>query len=68
VAEYRGFSAGIGMSYMLNPFPYNGSNVNAELLLGYRYGSFQIQWKHWSNAGARMPNYGRDVLFVGYRF
>lgn len=61
---------GVGLSYMINPPPYNGSHLNATLQLDYRFGSLPLtlSYMHESNAGLRIPNYGRDVLLIGWRF
>jgi hypothetical protein len=71
IVHYFGnFDVGGGLSYMLNPPPYNGSRVNASLQLEYRCCSvpLTVTYAHQSNAGIRNPNYGRDVLFIGWRF
>ena len=62
--------AGLGVSWMLNPPPYNGSNVNFNLQLDYRFTFLPITltYTHFSNAGMRLPNLGRDLILVGYRF
>lgn len=59
---------GIGLSYMLNPRPYNGSHLNAALQLDYVHAPLVVSYIHESNAGIRSPNYGRDSLLIGWRF
>lgn len=65
-----GLDAGIGASYMDNPYPYNGTKTNAALELAYRFKSvpLTLKYEHFSDAGSVEPNYGRDILFVSYRF
>lgn len=61
---------GFGLVYLQNTDTYNGSNLNFVLSVGYRLQSLPLTvgFKHWSNAGTRMPNKGRDMVFVSYRF
>lgn len=62
--------AGFGLVYLQNTDIYNGSNLNFTLTLAYRFKRLPVTatFQHWSNAGTRMPNKGRDMLFVSYRF
>lgn len=63
------FDVGIGVSWMQNPAPYNGSPVNFNLQLAYRLGfGATLTYTHLSNAGSRLPNLGRDLVIVGWRF
>jgi hypothetical protein len=64
------FDLGIGLSWMLNPAPYNGSNVNFNLQADYRFKFLPVTltYTHFSNAGMKEPNYGRDLVLFGYRF
>lgn len=66
VTGFGHFDIGLGLAWMQNPQPYNGSPVNFSLELAYRIGRFAITVSHLSNAGTRMPNYGRDFLMIGY--
>lgn len=61
---------GLGVSWMQNPGPYNGSPVNANLQLDYRFEFLPVTvtYTHMSNAGSRLPNLGRDVVLIGWRF
>ena len=60
---------GLGLSWMQNPAPYNGSPVNFALQLAYRFGwGATLTYAHMSNAGSKLPNLGRDLLLVGWRF
>lgn len=64
------FDVGLGVSWMQNPFPYNGSPVNFNLSLDYRFKLLPVTltYTHMSNAGSRLPNLGRDLVLVGWRF
>ena len=64
------FDVGLGISWMQNPGPYNGSPFNANLQFDYRFRvlPITITYTHLSNAGSRLPNYGRDILLAGWRF
>lgn len=64
------FDVGLGVSWMQNYLPYNGSPFNANLQLDYRFEFLPITvtYTHMSNAGSRLPNLGRDIVLVGWRF
>lgn len=64
------FDIGLGPSWMINPAPFNGSQINFNLLLGYRFTRLPVTlwYSHFSCGGACEPNYGRDILLVGMRF
>lgn len=63
------FDVGLGVSWMQNPAPYNGSPVNFNLQLDYRIlRGATITYTHMSNAGSRLPNLGRDLIMIGWRF
>jgi Lipid A 3-O-deacylase (PagL) len=63
------FDVGLGLSWMQNPYPYNGSNVNFALQLGWRFNDcITTTYGHMSNAGTKLPNLGRDLIFIGCRF
>lgn len=64
------FDFGLGLSWMMNPYPYNGSNVNFALQADYRFKKLPltITWAHLSNAGMTDHNLGRDMLMLGWRF
>lgn len=63
------FDVGLGLSWMQNPAPYNGSAVNFNLQLAYRlaFGG-TLTYTHLSNAGSKLPNLGRDIVLLGWRF
>jgi hypothetical protein len=63
------FDIGLGLSWMQNPAPYNGSPVNFNLQLAGRLPwDLTLTYTHLSNAGSRTPNLGRDIVLVGRRF
>jgi hypothetical protein len=54
---------------MQNPPPYNGGPVNFALQLAYRFGfGATLTYAHVSDAGSRLPNLGRDIVLIGWRF
>lgn len=61
---------GLGVSWMLNPEAYNGSNVNFNLQAGYRFTKWpvKISWNHLSNAGETAHNLGRDMIIIDWIF
>lgn len=70
VTGFGHFDIGLGLAWMQNPQPYNGSPINFTLELAYRFQRIPITLtvSHMSNAGTQSPNYGRDFLTIGYRF
>lgn len=64
------FQVGLGAAYLQNTDEYNGSQLNFHLMLGYRFEKIplSVRVEHFSNGGTRMPNRGRDMLLVYYRF
>lgn len=64
------FDVGLGVSWMQNYLPYNGGNINFALQLSYRFVVLPITLTvgHLSDAGSRLPNLGRDFVFLGWRF
>jgi len=70
VTGFGHFDIGLGPAWLENPRPYNGSNVNFNLMFGYRFTRLPITlwYSHFSCGGACSPNYGRDIILAGYRF
>jgi hypothetical protein len=70
ITGFGHFDIGLGPSWMQNPQPYNGSNVNYNLMFGYRFTflPLTVWYSHFSCGGACSPNYGRDLLLAGGRF
>lgn len=69
VTGLKRLDIGLGPSWMERPSPYNGSHINFTLQLGYRFQRWPITvwWKHFSCGGACEPNWGRDLLLLGWR-
>lgn len=64
------FDVGLGLAWMQNPAPYNGSPVNFNLQFAYRFIELPLTltYTHLSNAGSQTPNLGRDIVLLGWRF
>jgi hypothetical protein len=63
------FDVGLGLSWMQNPAPFNGSPINFALQLAYRFDfGGTLTYAHMSNAGSKLPNLGRDLVMLGWRF
>jgi hypothetical protein len=57
----------LGGVYLQNTDQINGSNANFSLYGAWRFGQndhYKVYWRHFSNAGTKLPNLGRD--FVGF--
>lgn len=60
---------GLGGVYLQNTDQWNGSHLNFSLMARYRFTDhWSLNYRHWSNAGTKAPNIGRDMLLVGWRF
>lgn len=61
---------GLGLAYMRKADIYNGSRANFSLLLAYRFQRWPltIGLRHWSNAGLKYPNVGRNLAILSWRF
>lgn len=61
---------GLGVAYMRKADIYNGSRANFSLLLAYRFQRWPltIGLRHWSNAGMKYPNVGRNLAILSWRF
>lgn len=57
---------GIGPAYLQNTDAYNHGGANFHLLLGYHRGRFFIRYNHFSDAGTKSPNLGRDMVLMGW--
>lgn len=70
VTGFGHFDIGLGPAWMERPFPYNGSSVNFNLTTAYRFFIVPITlwYDHFSCGGSCTPNYGRDLVMLGYRF
>lgn len=56
---------GIGPAYAQNTDAYNHEGANFHLMLGYHYKRWFVRYNHFSNAGSKAPNLGRDLVLVG---
>jgi hypothetical protein len=56
---------GIGPAYVQNTDVYNHEGANYHLMLGYHYKRWFVRYNHFSNAGSKQPNLGRDLVLVG---
>lgn len=66
---FRRLDLGLGAVYLQNTDQWNGSHLNFSLLARYRFTDrWSLAWRHFSNAGTKYPNIGRDMVLVGYRF
>ena len=70
VTGFGHFDTGIGLAYLQNFLPYNGTHLNFTLELAYRFQFLPITVtvSHISDAGTRLPNLGRDFITLGWRF
>jgi len=69
VQPFAALDVGVGPAYLQNVDQINGSHFNFALMARYRFGDrWALAWRHWSNAGTKPPNYGRDLLVLGYSF
>jgi hypothetical protein len=57
---------GIGPAFMQNTDAYNHEGANFHLMLGWHHKRLFVRYNHFSNAGTKAPNLGRDMLLVGY--
>lgn len=68
VDGWKKFELGIGMQWWNVEWEYT-CQFNFHLLARYRATErLGVQWRHSSSAGTCSPNYGRDLLTVGWRF
>lgn len=68
VDGFKKCDVGVGVAYLQNTDEYNGSNANFTLSLACRYKALRATLRHFSNAGTKMPNRGRDMLYISYAF
>lgn len=64
------FDIGLGVAWIDKYLPYNGQHVNFALQLDYRLKTYPITltYAHMSDAGTQLPNLGRDIWMIGWRF
>jgi hypothetical protein len=60
--------AGIGLAAYTDTNPLISSPLGFSLSAGMNIGErFDVQWRHFSNAGFEKPNMGQDMLLAGWR-
>lgn len=61
---------GAGLALLDHRDWWNGSRLNVCLQASYRLPRrpLTISWRHWSNAGLAEPNWGTDMLLIGWTF
>jgi hypothetical protein len=63
------FSIGVGVAHLQNADDYNSGSVNFSLTAqAHLWSDWWLGWQHFSNAGTSMPNYGRDMVLLTWRF
>lgn len=68
VDGWRNFEMGLGFYFQNVPTEYV-CQFGFHLLARYRVSSrFALQWRHSSSGSSCIPNAGRDLLTLGYRF
>jgi hypothetical protein len=68
VDGYKNAELGIGFAYFNVESDYN-CQLTFSLLARYRFTErIHTQWHHFSTGGSCYPNYGRDLLTIGWRF
>jgi hypothetical protein len=69
VTAIKRLELGIGPAYLQNVGGVNGSHFNFSLMARWRFNDHHsLLWRHWSNAGTVLPNYGRDLVTYAYSF
>lgn len=68
-AHIKRFGASLGGAVLQHDDALNSGKLDFNLGLDYRLGShIRVSYNHISNAGTSSPNYGRDMVLVGWRF
>ena len=68
VDGYKKCDVGVGVAYLQNVDEYNGSHPNFTLSASCRFGKWRGTIRHFSNAGTKMPNRGRDMFYISRAF
>lgn len=66
----RGFTAvtGVGLMVASETNVLLSRSVNFSLQAGLQYKRVRFQYRHFSNAGTKLPNLGQNLLLIGYQF
>lgn len=68
-AHVESFYLGVGLAKLQRGDAYDSGPLNFALSAQYRIGDhLSLVYRHFSNAGSRYPNFGRDLALVGWRF
>lgn len=68
VDGWKKFEMGLGFYYLNQPIEYT-CEFGFHLMARYKFNDrFAVQWRHSSSAGSCVPNAGRDLFTIGYRF
>lgn len=68
VDGWKNLEMGMGFAYFNVPSDY-ACQFTYSMLARYRFTQrIHTQWQHFSTAGSCSPNYGRDLLTIGWRF
>ena len=69
LANLKSLTLGIGIAKLQNADAYNSGDLNFALTAQYRITrQLGIAYNHFSNAGSHMPNLGRDLAMLTWRF
>lgn len=69
IMRVRRFAFGLGPAFLQNMDAINGSHFNFSLMAGYQVTpQLSIAWRHFSNAGTKSPNKGRDAVMAAWAF
>ena len=69
--NYKRLDIGVGIAALTQPRPFDnagGLNFNPQAVIPHQYRLGYDVYTHYSDAGFRSPNVGRDVLLFGRRF
>ena len=68
-AGWSRFELGIGLIALQHADSYNSGRMNADLSLDIALTShWRLRAEHWSNSDSSIPNIGRDIALICYRF
>ena len=69
LVTYKRVTLGVGVAHWQHTSRILGDEFTFALSLSYRLGdSWDLRYRHFSNAGTASPNAGQDLLLIGYRF
>ena len=68
LVRYKQFSMGLGAAGWIGTSRIIGAPLGFHLSMHYDVGRFNLNYRHWSNAGTSLQNRGQDLITVGFRF